>query len=97
MSCATELDVARSAGETSELRFEVGPIELEVNVGVQREGGGGAKLRFWVIELGGDAKATSSSTQRLKLTLKPTVGGAGTPGEPQVSVYVSGQKVAGER
>jgi NTP-dependent ternary system trypsin peptidase co-occuring protein len=93
----TELDAARASAEDSQLRFELGPIELEVTVGLQKEGGGSAKVRFWVIELGGDAKATGSSTQRIKLTLQPTLSGASAEGETQVSVYVSGEKVTRER
>ncbi|MGD0375723.1 MAG: trypco2 family protein [Streptosporangiaceae bacterium] len=86
-----ELDLARRAADGEELQFELGPVELEVTVGLQLEAGAGAKVRFWVVELGGDARTGSASTQRIKLTLQPTlVGAAGR-------VYVSGEEVAGER
>jgi len=66
-----ELQQAMNAGEGEPLRFELGPVELEATVAVEKGGSGGAKVRFWVIELGGDAKATQSSTQRVKLALQP--------------------------
>jgi hypothetical protein len=66
-----ELQQAMRAGEDEPLRFELGPVELEATVAVEKGGGGGAKVRFWVIELGGDAKASQSSTQRIKLALQP--------------------------
>lgn len=94
-----ELDRARSAAEGEDLRFELGPIELEVTVGLEATGGAEAKVRFWVVELGGDAHATSASTQRINLTLHPTAGGGGSPEAKgsRVSAYVSGAEVPGER
>lgn len=85
-----ELSLAMAAGEGEELRFGVGPVELEVTVAVTREGGPSAKLKFWVVELGGEAKLTSASTQRLKLTLTPELRGGGM-------VRVAGAGVDGER
>jgi Trypsin-co-occurring domain 2 len=63
-----ERQQAMRAGEGEPLRFELGPVELEATMVVEKGGGGGgAKVRFWVIELGGDAKASQASTQRIKL------------------------------
>jgi Trypsin-co-occurring domain 2 len=72
-----ELQQAMAAGEGEPLRFELGPVELEATVAVEKGGGGGAKVRFWVIELGGDAKASQSSTQRIKLALQPRLTASG--------------------
>jgi len=93
-----ELDRARLAAEGSELRFGLGPVELEVTVGLDREGTAGGKVRFWVVELGGEGKLASTSTQRIKLTLTPSMGvpSAAEAASP-VSVYVHGAAVAGER
>jgi hypothetical protein len=92
-----ELDRARTAGEGEDLRFELGPIEMEVSVELQAEGGGGAKVRFWVVEVGGDARATSASTQRVKLTLHPTTGPGTTAHGAVRRPYVSGSDDEGER
>lgn len=85
-----ELQQAMEAGQGQPLRFELGPVELEATVAVEKGGGGGAKVRFWVIELGGDAKVTQSSTQRIKLALQPRLSSGGTP-------MVAGEEAAGER
>ncbi len=86
-----ELHDAINGGKDEPLRFEAGPIELEATIAVERQGGAGAKLRFWVVEAGGDAKATRSSTQRIKLTLQPRLADSGTP------PWVSGQETGRER
>ncbi|HEV8274441.1 MAG TPA: trypco2 family protein [Streptosporangiaceae bacterium] len=85
-----ELQQAMDAGEGQPLRFELGPVELEATVAVEKGGGGGAKVRFWVIELGGEGKTSQSSTQRIKLALQPRLASGRTP-------MVAGDEVAGER
>jgi hypothetical protein len=67
-----EIDNARKAGQGKELQFALGPIELEVTVCVEKKGGLKAGLNFWVI-LGGEHGLTDSTTQRVKLTLQPTL------------------------
>ena len=85
-----ELEEAVVAGADAPLRFELGPIELEVSVALERSAGGNAKVRFLVVELGADGKVDATSTQKVKLTLTPRLSGTGaTP-------YVSGQVVPGE-
>ncbi|MCD2193606.1 hypothetical protein LQ327_09455 [Actinomycetospora endophytica] len=87
----SELNTATETGKKEDLRFELGPIELELNVGVDKEAKPGAKVRFWVVELGADAKLSSTNTQKIKLTLqprrtsqagrKPDIAGDEVPGE----------------
>jgi hypothetical protein len=90
MELRRELQQAMNAGEGQPLRFELGPVELEATVAVEKGGGGGVKVRFWVLELGGDAKATQASTQRIKLALQPRLASGG-------KVWVLGDEVPGER
>jgi Trypsin-co-occurring domain 2 len=78
-----ELDQAMDAGADERLRFELGPVEVEVTVGLDSKGTAGAKVRFWVVELGGDAELARSSLQRIKLTLQPRL--AGARGRPEIS------------
>jgi hypothetical protein len=85
-----ELQQAMHAGQGQPLRFELGPVELEATVAVEKGGGGGVKVRFWVLELGGDAKASQASTQRVKLALQPRLASGG-------KVWVQGDEVPGER
>lgn len=88
----SELAAAMHAGEGSDLRFEVGPVELELCVAVEKEANPGAKVRFWVVEAAGDAKLASSSTQRIKVTLEPRRSGL-----PDRRPLISGAEVDGER
>jgi len=66
-----ELTAAMLEGEGQQLQFRAGPIELEFLVQVSREKGADAGIRFWVVSIGGSAKATSNTTHRIKLTLNP--------------------------
>jgi len=101
-----ELDRARLAAEGSALRFGLGPVELEVTVALSREGKAGGKVKFWVAEVNAEGKLSSTSTQRIKLTLNPildTAAGAeaqpaaGAPTVSPVSVYVGGDAMPHER
>ena len=85
-----ELQEAMDAGEGEQLRFELGPDELEATEAVETSGGGGVKVRFWVIEVGGDAKLGEVSTHRVKLALQPRLAGGGR-------VWVASDAAPGER
>lgn len=87
----TELEAAVAAADGSALRFELGPIELEVSLAVERSATAGAKLRFFVVEANSDGKAGSTGTQRVKLTLTPSLSPGGR------SPYVSGTALTGEQ
>ncbi|MCX5440913.1 hypothetical protein OHB53_11580 [Streptomyces sp. NBC_00056] len=87
----TELNTAIAGGAGEELRFELGPIELEVSVAITKEGGGGAKVRFWVVDADAHGKVAGATTQRIKLQLEPKLAATGSRPE------VSGHAVSGER
>jgi len=86
-----ELTRAMDAGDGADLRFELGPVELELTVAVNKEAKPGAKVRFWVVELGAEGTVASQAAQRIRLTLDPRRGGA--PGRP----LISGSEQSGER
>lgn len=79
-----ELEQAVVAADGAALKFELGPIELEVSVAVERSAAVGAKAKFWVVEASGDGKVASTGTQRIKLTLTPKLSPGGA------SPYVAG-------
>ena len=87
-----ELTAAMTAGAGEDLRFGLGPVELELTVAVNKEASTGAKVRFWVVEAGADGKLGSTTTQKIKLTLDPH-----RAGQPGVRPDVSGDEVHGER
>jgi Trypsin-co-occurring domain 2 len=88
----SELTEAMTAGDGEDLRFSLGPVELELTVAVDREAKPGAKVRFWVVELGAETKFGSSSTQKIKLTLDPH-----RAGQPGVRPDISGAQERGEQ
>ena len=63
--------MARDLSQDDELRFRVGPIELDFEIGVTKERGVDAGVRFWVLSLGAKGSYENVRTQHLKLTLIP--------------------------
>ncbi|WP_225844936.1 trypco2 family protein [Streptomyces sp. HPF1205] len=88
----SELARAMADGENEELRFVLGPIELELSVSVQREVAGSGKVKFWVAELGTDTRRDDIATQTLRLTLEARRGAL----DPTV-VTIAGDSVPEER
>ncbi|WP_067541475.1 trypco2 family protein [Nocardia crassostreae] len=86
-----ELSQAIATGAGHDLRFELGPIELEASVAVTREAGAGAKVRFWVVDADAQGKLADARTQTVRLTLSPVLNSTGR------SPYVSGDEAPGER
>ncbi|WP_206307018.1 trypco2 family protein [Streptomyces sp. F001] len=87
-----ELTAARTAAQGEDLYFEVGPVELEAAVVVERSATAGGKIRFWVVETGADGRMADSVTHRVKLTLDPRTrsGGGRAP-------WVGDDQAEGER
>lgn len=87
----SELGRAVAAGEGEPLRFELGPIELEVTFVVGHSEDGNGKVSFWIVEAGTDRTNSSATTQRIKLTLAPRLAGTGKP-----AVLIAGTPEPGE-
>jgi Trypsin-co-occurring domain 2 len=66
-----ELSRAQQEGSDEDLRFRVGPVELEFETAVTYSGGGEAGVRLYVFTLGAKGDVSSASTQRVKLVLQP--------------------------
>jgi uncharacterized protein involved in exopolysaccharide biosynthesis len=89
-----QLTAAAAEGAGEALRFDVGSIEIEATVAVNREAGANGKVRFWLVEAGADGKYARAETQRITLTLQPTVP---APGGTRTTARISGAEVDGER
>jgi len=87
-----ELTTAMAEGGGEDLRFELGDVELELNVKVAKEVKSGAKVRFWVVDAGVDGKVAADSGHVIKLTLTPHL--ASRPGRRPT---ISGIEEQGER
>jgi hypothetical protein len=68
-----ELVAAVGEGADQDVRFALGPIELELQVEMSREAGGQGGIAFWVVSLGGSGKRASAVTHSVKLSLTPTL------------------------
>jgi hypothetical protein len=66
-----ELSTATTEGKDADVRFELGPIELEFLVDVRRDAGADAGVRFGVVSLGAKGSVESGSAHRVKLALLP--------------------------
>ena len=73
-----ELSKSILASEGEQLRFEVGDIELEVQLVVEQSKEGKGGLKFWVVEMGGGVTNKDTITHRIKIPLKP-IGKDGKP------------------
>ncbi|XVQ15890.1 trypco2 family protein [Spirillospora sp. CA-255316] len=74
-----ELAEAMTDASDSDLRFEVGQVQLELNILVARATTGTAKAKFWVVEVGGDAGYRQEEVQRISVTLEAPVDRTGRP------------------
>lgn len=66
-----ELAVAIEQGRGEALRFEVGPVELEVEIAASRRTSGNGGVEFWVVKAGAEHEREDVVTHRLKVTLQP--------------------------
>jgi Trypsin-co-occurring domain 2 len=73
-----ELTAAIAAASAKELRFKVGEVSMEFEVGIERVTTGKGGIRFWVLEVGGERSVSTVRTHRLTVPLTP-VGGDGNP------------------
>ncbi|MFI7408660.1 trypco2 family protein [Streptomyces sp. NPDC049627] len=89
-----ELTTALADGTAAPLRFELETVEIEATVMVGRKAGAGGKVRFWVVEAGGDAQLESSRTHRISLTLQPRLV---APDGTRRTVLIAGDEAGTER
>ncbi|MFD6342233.1 trypco2 family protein [Streptomyces sp. NPDC088147] len=89
-----ELNAAITDGEGDAVRFELGQVEIETTVAVEREAGAGGKVRFWVVTADAEGRLAGSRTQRVTLTLHPKV--VGDDGV-RTTALISGAALPGER
>lgn len=66
-----QLSEAMKEGSGEEVRFKVGPVELEFAVEVSREAGASGGVKFWVVSLEAKGTGTRTTTHRVKLALVP--------------------------
>jgi len=74
-SLRAEIVSAAAESSNEEIRFELGPIEIEFQVVAKRSGGADGKIGFHIFgaeaSVGANGKLESERTQKIKLTLDP--------------------------
>jgi hypothetical protein len=65
-----ELSESILVSEGKEIRFEVGEIELEFQVVVEKSKEGKGGIKFWVVEMGGGGASKDAITHKIKIPLK---------------------------
>jgi hypothetical protein len=70
-SLRSELERAWREGYEQQLQFGVDQISLTLTMVASGKKGAGGKIRWWVVEAGGDVGRENSATQTMTLTLKP--------------------------
>lgn len=66
-----ELDAAMAEGVGNNVQFEVGPVELEFAVDIQKDAKADFGVRVWVLSLAAKGGAGQDSTNRIKVVLNP--------------------------
>ena len=66
-----ELESTWEKGAGKAIRFQVSEVTLTLDAVARRDVQGGGKIRWWLIEAGGDVTAGREATQTLVLKLTP--------------------------
>ena len=66
-----DLTDALQAGHEQKVRFRLGPVELEFEVDVERQGGASGGIKFWVVSAEAKGQLTNKTRHRIKLALQP--------------------------
>jgi hypothetical protein len=76
-----ELRKAQDSGRGADVRFSVGPVEVELAVEVVRKAGGEASVKVLnLLSVGGKGEVSKGETNRVKVVLNP-IGVGGQPFE----------------
>jgi hypothetical protein len=72
-SLRDELERAWLMGQGRPVQFGVEEISLKLNVAAVGKKAGSGKIRWWLVEAGGDVSKENSTIQTLELKLRPAL------------------------
>lgn len=91
----SDLSAAMLSGQDAEnqdlLKFELGDVELELELVAEKAHKPGVKARLFVVDIGYDHERTRKSTNRIKLKMQPRL-----PSQPTRRPLISGRAEEGE-
>jgi hypothetical protein len=76
-SLRAELARAHAEMDRGGVYFEMGPVEIEFTVEVERDAGGDLGVRVGVVSIGASGSVSTDATHRMKFTLSPMDGATG--------------------
>ena len=76
-SLRQELMKAMRDGRHEDLRFGLGPIEVEFELATSWSGEANAGVKFYIVDVGAKGSREVSSTHRIKLSLVPVTASGG--------------------
>ena len=68
-----ELEQALNESKDKRVRFRMSAVTLTVQAVVRSEGGGSAKIGWWLVQAGAEGKLARETTQTLVLSMTPGV------------------------
>ncbi|WP_194918560.1 trypco2 family protein [Catenulispora rubra] len=72
-----ELTEAVSAGQHADIRFPVGEVTIQFQVGMTKSDEDSGKIKLWVLEFGAKGTDTQESMQTISMVLGPPVDAQG--------------------
>jgi hypothetical protein len=66
-----ELSEAILVSEGKQIRFEVGEVEMEFQVTLERSAGAKSGVKFWVVDGSAEVAEKRSTVHKIKIPLKP--------------------------
>ena len=86
-----QITEAAATDAHSDIRFQVGPIELEFTVALTRDNSVKGGVKAWVVTADADVRRSTAETHRVKLNLTPVSASTGT--SPEISNTDSGHRL----
>ncbi|MGG2464084.1 trypco2 family protein [Streptomyces sp. RGM 3693] len=86
-----QITEAAATDPGSDVRFQIGPIELEFTVALTRDRSVKGGVKAWVVSADADARRSTAQTHRVKFNLTPI--SASTGESPEISNTDSGHRL----
>jgi hypothetical protein len=83
-SLRREIVEAVREGKDEEVQFALGPIELELQVTMERDVAVEGGVKFWVVSVGGKRSSASGNSHTVRLSLTPRLASAGDSEKPVI-------------
>ncbi|MFF7391698.1 trypco2 family protein [Streptomyces scabiei] len=87
----TQITEAAAADPHSDIRFQVGPIELEFTVALTRDRSVKGGVKAWVVTADAEGRRSTAHTHRVTLRLTPV--SAATGESPEINSSGSGHRI----